>query len=403
MSATTLSAPLIGTARGGGPDVPALATVAGATLFNAALCFLFTRGFPVNANGVAACEILASAIALFLGHRAITEKFLIALIGLFGLCVAICMAGGGDLMLVRDFGIPFAFFALGSARGREEDGDFLVYSLLAVTAVVGLFEWFDLRAFTRVFDIISYYFSKGGIDVQGLDITGTDLFVNGIRPEERMLIPALGDHRVSSIFLEPISIANFAAVSFGWLACRLPQRPRLNLAFMLVSIGLIVLSDSRFALAVCAVVALARAARLLERWPAGAFAPLAVVALLAFAIIVPTEVVDNTFRGRMYGSGSLLLSLSSASWLGLAPLPQALTWDSGYAYVVVNVGVLGAALAWTIFVAAPVSTTLGRRFRGFTAFYIAASLCISGSVFSIKTAALLWFLFGAVTRKREGA
>jgi len=403
MNARALSAPLIGTAPGGGRDVPALTTVAAATLFNAALCLLFTRGLSVNANSVAACEILASAVAFFLGRRAITETFLVALIGLFGFCIAICMAGGGDLMLVRDLGIPFAFFALGSARGRVEDCDFLVYSLLAVTAVVGLFEWFDLRAFTRVFDIISYYFSKGGIDVQGLDITGTDLFVNGIRPDERMLIPALGDHRVSSIFLEPISIANFAAVSFGWLACGLPERPRVNLAFMLVSIALIVLSDSRFALAVCAVVALARAAQLLERWPAGAFAPLAVVALLAFAVLAPAGLVDNTVRGRMYGSGSLLLSLSSASWLGLAPLPHALTWDSGYAYVVVNVGLLGAAIAWTIFVATPVSTTLGRRFRGFTAFYIATSLCISGSVFSIKTAALLWFLFGAATRKREGA
>ena len=42
------------------------------------------------------------------------------------------------------------------------------------------------------------------------------------------------------------------------------------------------------------------------------------------------------------------------------------------------------------------STRDAWRFKNFTAFYIVSLLTISASLFSIKTAALLWFLYGTL-------
>ena len=78
----------IGNASRTGPERTALLTlspVVAATLFNAVLCFLFTRGLPVSAATVAACEIAITAAALFLGRDAIGETVLIALLGLYRL------------------------------------------------------------------------------------------------------------------------------------------------------------------------------------------------------------------------------------------------------------------------------------------------------------------------------
>lgn len=376
-----------------------LSPVVAATLFNAVLCFLFTRGLPVSAATVAACEIAITAAALFLGRDAIGETVLIALLGLYGFAIALWLIARGDPAMLRNLGIPFAFFVLGAARGKVEDADRVVYALLAVTGIVALFEWFDLSAFTRVFDILSYYIAKGEIPANITDPTGKSLFGSGMRAANRMFLPSLGLHRVSSVFLEPLSIANFAAVSFAWLTCRLPEKPRLNGAFMLVCLGLIVLSDLRFAFGVCAVVALARMSGTLERIPVAGLAPLAVVILVAFTALGQMAVIDNSASGRLFGSGALLSSFSVSSWLGLSPLPVSMTVDSGFAYLFGNLGLIGAGIAWLVFVSVPAETPLGRRFRSVVAIYLTVSLSVNASVFSIKTAGLTWFLFGVATAR----
>jgi putative polymerase len=52
--------------------------------------------------------------------------------------------------------------------------------------------------------------------------------------------------------------------------------------------------------------------------------------------------------------------------------------------------------SWALFVYSPVLNENGWRFTTFIAFYIVFLLTISASLFSIKTAALLWFLHGTL-------
>src|SRR5690242_7040091 len=97
--------------------------VVAASLFNAVLCMVATRGFSVDARVVAFCEIVITGCALFLGRNAINEMFVITLGALVGFCMSLWLIARGDLTVLRDLGIPFAFFALGAARGRAEGAD----------------------------------------------------------------------------------------------------------------------------------------------------------------------------------------------------------------------------------------------------------------------------------------
>jgi putative polymerase len=77
--------------------------------------------------------------------------------------------------------------------------------------------------------------------------------------------------------------------------------------------------------------------------------------------------------------------------------------DSGYGYVLVKVGLVGLAAIWALFTYAPVFDEDAWRFKLFIVFYIVFLLTISASLFSIKTAALLWFLYGTLNNKKETA
>ena len=74
--------------------------------------------------------------------------------------------------------------------------------------------------------------------------------------------------------------------------------------------------------------------------------------------------------------------------------------DAGYGYALVKVGLVGLAAIWALFIYAPVFDGDAWRFKNFVAFYIVFLLTVSASLFSIKTAALLWFLYGSVEQPR---
>lgn len=75
---------------------------------------------------------------------------------------------------------------------------------------------------------------------------------------------------------------------------------------------------------------------------------------------------------------------------------DAFTSDSGYTYTMVKIGLAGFMGMWFLFVFAPARDLDSWRYRMFAAVYLTLLLIISNSVYSIKTAALLWYLVGAL-------
>jgi putative polymerase len=227
-----------------------------------------------------------------------------------------------------------------------------------------------------------------------------ELAMNGMRPEGegRTLFPILGLHRVASIFLEPVSAGYFSVVAFAWLLVRFRIAPLNNLIFMVLAAAIIILADSRLAAVACLVLVIAR---MLPPLPAMLLwvLPFASIAgLIRYAAMFPFQGLDQTFHGRVVWSGRLIAGFDIEEWSGIGHgfAQSALdNLDSGYAYAIYAVGLPGLLLLWTAFSFARDHTLDGARYRVLLALYVSLALFVGEAAFSIKTAALAWFLLGA--------
>jgi putative polymerase len=379
--------------------------VVAATTFNMVLCFINTHALAINVAHVMASEIIIIGLAATLSYRVITpQAFTLAISFLTYFCTIWLVTGTVHAKVVRDLLTPIVFLLCGLACAKPNDADRLVYFLVLAVFAVTVVEWYWLDRFLKVFNILGYYLAKGRIDDSETWME-IDLSLNGMRPEGegRTLFPVLGVHRVSSIFLEPVSTGNFAAVAFAWLLARFKISPGRNLALMALVAAVFILADNRFAAVTCLILVIARMMPLLPAMLLWLLPFASVAGVISLAPMFPLQEVDQSFRGRLVGSGRLIASFDIDDWFGIGQrlFESMLDVDSGYAYAIYAVGLPGLVLLWTAFSFARDHTVDGARYRMLLAFYISLALFVSQSAFSIKTAALAWFLLGA-SQNREG-
>lgn len=378
--------------------------VVAGTGFNLVLCFVSTHLHAVGKTEVTVCELAILGLGLAMVWRTL-DRDVFCISGLvIGWLVAIHIIDPtlGQTTLVA-LAIPLIYFALGSRWGTPEAGDGLVLGLSLATIAVGVLELEDPALYQRLFDVLAYYIGKGGLEASQADVTGTHFFVSGVRPagEGRSLLPFLGDHRVSSLFLEPISAGDFAVVCAAWGLARYRARPRFVVLILAMAAVNAVLADSRLAVGCAVIIAAVLATPL---WRVRIWLTLLPLGIVAFILVtgwisVP-RVIDDTLAGRIYGAGVLLDSWNIGQWLGVAASPQP-TVDCGYAQLLAGLGIVPIAGLWAAFTLRNHSSRLADRFRCALAIYLCISLSITGSVLSIKTGALAWFLYGATQMTAE--
>ena len=401
-------------------DAPDLKWVAGALIigaitFNAVLCFINTSVAPIHNSYVVGSEMLIVAIALLACHRTIEPKsvLIIGAVLLYTALLAFIRSGispeeGLNLKVSRDFLIPVVFLLVGKAINDIRVADRIVYFATGLILVFALFEYFALDAYLRVFGVIEYYVARGSLDATNPSLQWANgLMLNGIRPPElggRVLLPfLLDDHRVSSLFLESISLGNFGALVVFWGITRSRMERQLRFWSVAAGIALIILSDNRFNASFLGVGILMLLISPRLTTPAALVMPIVAIAGLCLAA-TNSQVQDvpflegTTFHDRLLFSGRILLDLDISNWLGIQAHPY--TFDTGYAYVLCGVGLIGLAVAWCWFMSLKGNNRYFYAFRNTIAAYYAALLCISQSQFTIKTAALLWFLLGALSVAR---
>ena len=273
---------------------------------------------------------------------------------------------------------------------------------MAIVLAIGAFELVSPTLFGTVFDVWDYYVNKGVIAQNTVNYSQTNLFLSGNRGGAalRTFFPGIfGAHRVSSVFLEPDSLGNFAAISFAWcLSTSVGKLSRRTILFGL-AILCFVLADSRFASGCCAFMFLLRMSFLVRSKFVVFLMPVFVMAALTavgslheMPGILPSVIVD-TLPGRLVFSGRLLDYWDIQHWLGFAASPV-YTADTGYAYFINSLGLPLALFLLAAFAAYPCRSKEGVVMKAMMSVYFATSLCIGSSVFTIKTAALLWFLYG---------
>ena len=372
------------------------AVVIGAILFNFALCFVNTNLFRTGAGIVIGCEmaLIGATLALLAGRN--FDLFVILGVYVAYTLFLAALQGSFDPKPARDLMIPVIFYFAARELGSREDGDRLVQAAVWIVLVVGLFEYGFLKQFVRFFDILGYYVSRGTVQAAAAEMSGDRLFASGMRYEGRTLLPMLGEHRVSSVFLEPVSVGNFGAICFSWIVLRDWGRPLRMFARLLPVVAIFVLADARFGLAVSLLSIMAFALAGLTGRVLLAAAPFAMIVTLAWiGYSWPDVAWDNTLRGRVLLGGQFLSKLDLSDIFALVP-NFSFTADSGYAYTLVKIGLAGFAGMWLLFALAPARDDISWRYRVFVAVYVTLLLVISNSIYSIKTAALLWYLVGAL-------
>jgi putative polymerase len=372
----------------------AISSVMGGLLFNFLLCFANTRVMGIRDSHVMLMELMIIGMAFIVAADRRAGFYLI--LGIFAtyMIFLFTLRGQNDLKALRDIFIPIVFFAMGSRIADIRLADRLAIWSAIIVLVFACFEYFFLELYLEWFNVLGYYISRGTVSIADSYGATKGLFISGNRPEPRSILPFLGQHRVSSIFLEPVSMGNFGALIFAWALFRRGWSGRRFL--FVAALAMTVFADARFGLLTCVLMAaLSPFFRVIPRtvW---LVAPLLILASIgAYGLLTSTHGGDNSFGGRIESTAHILSGLPFGVVLG-TELSDSFTADSGMAYTLTKFGLLGFPALWALFVYQPLRTARAWEFHSMMILYLVLIMVISNSFYSIKTAALMWFMTGTV-------
>jgi putative polymerase len=382
----------------------ALALVLAAMSYQLGLCFLNTHGVGISNAMVAAVEatILFGAGVVVLPHCG--PGRMIVLLGVLGYFALLWLFRQevapkelGDVLIM------LTFYWIGRHLGNRQAANQIVWVISLVVMAVGAIEYAFVEQYTKVFNVLQYYAARGLVSSSTISIAANNLFVSGMRPGGRWLLPFLGDQRVSSIFIEPVSMGNYAALVAAWGLSFDRREWRQALGHLGVAVLLIIASDSRFAGMMLVALLILRLTPGLAARPLLTIAPLAVVAgLLADVAIFGDITTDDDLPGRLLRCGQMLAQMDIAQIVGIGANPDGLSnavryGDAGLPYSLVSFGIVLAMALWGGLVLLRVEDRRAALFKAMLAVFCLALLSISGtSFFSSKFAALAWLLMGAL-------
>lgn len=369
------------------------------------LCLLHNKGISVSVARVAMVEMVIYIACVPLLLARLSLRSLITVFVVLGACGVFALLRGGyfDAKAARDLMIPMVFFWAGRSfgqNGRSLDRPLL--TIAAVVVVIGLVQAIVPNLYNSLFNTFNYYVSLGGINAASAQVSGQAVTLNGMRPEGigRTLLPqVLGAQRVSSVFLEPVSLGNFAVILLGWGLAKPWAQWRTSAWFIAAALVCVVLADSRFGFYMTGLLVLLRLTLHGSGHLLGiVFPAIGAISLLLLANYMPSA--GDNLLGRMTVSGQFLLGFDQMSLLGLRDFATNFG-DMGYAYVFSRFSLLGAALMWICFYAMPLRDETARRFRTFMSAYMTLILCVSGtSLFALKTAGVMWFALGVLSMRK---
>lgn len=391
---------------GGGPAPGAalnslrrqLATIAvlGGLTFNAFLCFLNTNVMAIRESHVMLFELVLIGCAFLAALSRRIDLYLVSAFFLSYMLLLFALRGEIDLKALRDVLIPIGFYFMGTQVRDPKLADRLVTLSIAIVLLFGLFEFFLTELYLDLFNVLGYFIARGSLTLEDTFGATRGLFISGLRPEPRTLMSFLGQHRVSSVFLEPVSAGNFGAIVFAWGLFRADMRHRFIV--MTAALATVVLADARFGFYTCILMTLMLPFYRLVTRPIWIVVPFLLLALIAvYGLATGTDGGANDIAGRFKVTAAILTQLDLAVVLGIATTDE-FTADSGLAYTLTKFGLFGFIALWTMLVVAPLKDAKTWSFHSMVLIYLILLMIISNSFFSIKTAALLWFVLGTAHR-----
>lgn len=300
---------------------------------------------------------------------------------------------------IRDMLLMPIFFILGSYV-EEEDLKKTVRWVTLVVMVIMIVEGWFTHIYVSVFEPAKYFAQTRGIEEFALDSSG--LFRNSLGFQGRFNIGVFNTHRLSSIFLEQVSLANFS-MALGLYVISLWERlKKFDRLLILGTIILIILTNNTRTGLIINICFLGgyfifpRIPRLLQVLTI----PLALLTtLLLFYDKHQLAAADN-FQGRIAGTVHYLLNMNLRDILVGNYSYIAHSADSGYAYIVYALSLFGLIAYWAyVSTVVPYIDNSTKRFNNGLTLFITANLMIGAGIFTIKTAALIWLIGGFISKE----
>ncbi|WP_244544838.1 polysaccharide polymerase [Collimonas sp. OK607] len=378
-----------------------------ALVYQAVLCAIHTNVHPISVAAVGVTEgaIYIACLAVLIKRIRLEFVAVAFLVAAYLFLMAI-LRNQLDPKGFRDVMIPILFYGLGREIGNGKYADRLLKMMVLLVLVFGFFELFFLDWFSRVFNIFSYYVSQGNLAAGSNWAKDSVLGLNGIRPEGigRTILPSLiGNHRVSSIFLEPVSLGNFAVIIAAWGLSKRRDEIKEMIFFLLAAATMITLSDSRYGMITVAALVVMRCLPLTKANTWLIVMPFLSVTLLLLLATVFGGHYSDSVLGRLFVSGKTLSNLDLGMIFGLDGFNTSFG-DMGYPSLLTRLGLLLCIFLWGAFWMLKMEDERGNRFRAYITLYMSLILCVSGtSLFALKTAGVLWFLVGCAAGRAKDA
>ena len=374
--------------------------IIGAVLFNPVLAIINGHVKGLSDKSVIACEVILFASALLLALRryqsAMVPWFLLMLVAAAFAILRLAGTGVFEPKYLRDALLIPTFILLGMTVSPHR----ITRTIVIVTAIavaVELFEALFLDAYRDLFKVQDYYISTRGYSPEQFWDEEIALFPSAFR-DDRML-PFVDLHRLSSVFLEPVSLGNYCAVLFAYLLAWGRNLPRATYLFLMTSvIVLLVGCDGRLAfVGMLLILAVSLIAPLLPKYSAALYLPASVIAVCLLTWLANLNPDGNDFPSRLALTAYLMQTFGPMEFFGLSDKFAVQAADSGIAYWITTQSALGVAIMWLFIVfGARHETAPQVRYLHAIALYLSVTMLVSASYASIKTAALMWFIFGAL-------
>lgn len=373
-------------------------------LFNALLAIINAHVVQLNMNVVAGSEFLIVLVAQATAFKHYNQQML-PWYGAMVFIVGFAIIRGSYLgyfepKYVRDVVLIPTFILLGMTVPFHRVKS--AVTILHVVVVGGvLFEAVFTSAYADLFDVRQYYIATRDFTATAFWDTTSDLFVSATRPDVRFF-NFVDLHRISSVFLEPVSLGNYVIIITTFLCANFNRFSLRYCAFLIAGTAIALIGcDGRLAATCSAIIVLVTlvAPKLPPKTPL-IYLPAIVIGTFLFSSVAHPDALADNFSGRVAYCAHLLGSYEIVDWLGLSDHFVGPAADSGIAYVIATQSVVGLALFWVLLnFEADERRPEQIRFTHGLCTYIALTMTISYSLFSIKTAALLWFIHGALQRR----
>jgi putative polymerase len=373
--------------------------IAACIFFNFFLCFINTNITGITPALIILCEMVLTAVAVLTGFYRIDriKLFWLVILGLQFVLIGVLSVFKGEVLMkpIRDIMIMPIFTVLGIAAFRINFSKFLIWISVVIT-IVALCEAFLTETYLSLFNLREFYIAKGVME-SDKTITALDVFASGERPGGRFLLELPGIHRISSVFLEPVSLGFYAMISgIYFIAAKEGLAKKIYISGLAMSFFLIWLSDARMALGTLVLTLILRPvfARFDHRLS---------VLVLPFLLLIAYTLDIFNFLGtsgegmgaRVHSTINLLAHTNLDIFLGLSKYETVHVADSALGYILNDQGFLGLLLFWLPPIFFLKSMPQEARIYLFgVCLYIAFGMILTQAFFTIKTAALLWFCYG---------